>query len=97
MKKIWFFTIFVASIFLVPNLGSAECTAIGSFNSFALEGYNTVVLYIGTMPVIRFDLQNCEINPGSVIRVLQTNVCDGDEIEIDGVNCTMMEIKPLGP
>ncbi len=97
MKKMIFFMIFLAAIFLVPNLGSAECMDIGSFNSFALEGYNTVVLYIGTMPVVRFDLQDCEINPGSVIRLLQTNVCDGDEIEIDGFNCTMMEIKPLGP
>ncbi len=97
MKKFWLLMMCLASIFLVPNLGPAECTDIGSFNSFALEGYNTVVLYIGTMPVVRFDLQDCEINPGSVIRLLQTNVCDGDEIEIDGVNCTMMEIKPLGP
>ena len=95
-KKILFMTCLVA-IFLLPNLSSAECTSIGSFNSFFVEGPSTVVLYSGSKPVLRFDLLGCTVTPSSRIRVLKSDVCDGDEIMIDDFNCTMMEIKPLGP
>jgi hypothetical protein len=45
----------------------------------------------------RFDLQSCEAQPTSRIDPIKTDVCDGDEILIDGSRCTMMEIKSLGP
>jgi hypothetical protein len=95
-KKILFMTCLVA-IFLLPNLSSAECTNIGYFNSFALEGSNTVILYAGSKPVLRFDVLNCTVEPSSKIQVLKSDVCDGDEIMVDGFKCTMMEIKPVGP
>jgi hypothetical protein len=83
--------------FLVPSLSLAECTDIGIFDRFVLRGINTVILYSGSMPVVRFDVQNCEAKPSSKIQLLKSNVCDGDEILIDGKRCTMMDIKPLGP
>jgi len=95
-KKILFMTCLVA-IFLLPNLSSAECMDIPFFSSFTLEGFNTVILYAGSMPVARFDVLNCSVQPSSKIQLIRTNVCDGDEIMIDGFKCTMMEIKPLGP
>jgi hypothetical protein len=84
-------------LFLLPNLSSAECTDIGYFSSFTLEGSNTVILYAASMPVVRFDVQNCDVRPSSKIQLLKTNVCDGDEIMIDGKRCVMMNIKPIGP
>jgi len=95
-KKILFMT-FLVAIFLLPNLSSAECTNIGYFNSFFLEGPTTVILYAASKPVLRFDVLNCTVTPTSKIRVLKSDVCDGDEILIDDFYCTMMEIKPLGP
>jgi hypothetical protein len=83
--------------FLFPNLSWAECTDIGNFNSFSLEGTHTVILYAGSMPVARFDIQNCDVQPSSKIQLIRTNVCDGDEILIDGKRCVMMDIKPIGP
>ena len=95
-KKILLMTCLVA-IFLLPNLSSAECTSIGYFNSFSLEASNTVVLYAGSKPILRFDVLGCEVQPSSKIQPIKSNVCDGDDIMIDGFKCTMMEIKPLGP
>jgi len=95
-KKILFMTCLVA-IFLLPNLSAAECTSIGYFNSFSLEASNTVILYAASKPVLRFDVLNCTVQPSSKIQPLKSDVCDGDEIMIDGFKCTMMEIKPLGP
>jgi len=34
---------------------------IGHFSDFSLEGTNTVILYAGSMPVVRFDVQNCNV------------------------------------
>ena len=97
MKKSIFFFLCLAILFLLPNLGSAECTNIGYFNSFSLEGNNTVILYAGSGPVVRFDVQDCSVQPSSRIQLLKSDVCDGNEIMIDGFKCTIIEIKPLGP
>jgi len=97
MKKKIFLAFCSAIFFLLPSLSQAECTNVGSFSSFTLEGNNTVILYSGSMPVVRFDIQNCDVKPTSRIRLIQTNVCDGDAIMIDGNRCIMMEIKPIGP
>ncbi len=85
------------TVLLFPGLSSAECTDIGYFTRFTLEGFNTVILYAGSMPVARFDVQNCDVRPSSKIQLLKTNVCDGDEIMIDGKRCVMMDVKPIGP
>jgi hypothetical protein len=38
---------------------------------------------------------DCAVKPSSKILPLKSDVCDGDTIMIDGMKCTMMEIKPL--
>ncbi len=96
MKKILLALCF-GILFLLPSLSLAECTDIGSFSNFTLEGFKTVTLYLGSMPVVRFHVQNCDVKPSSRIQLLKTNVCDGDKIMIDGKPCIMMDIKPLGP
>jgi hypothetical protein len=97
MKKNLFLALCLGVVFLFPNLSSAECTSIGGFSNFSLEGTNTVVLYAGSSPVVRFDVMDCSVQPSSKIQLIKSDVCDGDEIMIDGSRCTMMEIKPLGP
>jgi hypothetical protein len=97
MKKTIFGVLCLGIFFLIPSLSSAECTTIGAFSNFSLEGTSTVVLYAGPSPVVRFDVLGCNVQPTSKIQLIKTNVCDGDEIMIDGSRCTMMEIKPLGP
>ncbi len=97
MKKSLFFALGLGIVLLLPSLSSAECTSIGGFNNFSLEGTNTVVLYAGSSPVLRFDVMDSSVQPSSRIQLIKSDVCDGDEIMIDGSRCTVMEIKPLGP
>jgi hypothetical protein len=97
MKKKIFLTLCLGIVFLLPSLSLAECTSIGAFSNFSLEGANTVVLYAGSSPVARFDVLGCSVQPSSKIQLIKSDVCDGDDILIDGSRCTMMEIKPLGP
>lgn len=97
MKKNIFVGLCLGIFIFLPNLSSAECTDLGGFNSFSLQGANTVVLYSGSRPVARFDVQTCSVDPSSKIELIKSYVCDGEEILIDGSRCTIIEIKPLGP
>ncbi len=90
-------TVFVMTILFIPALVTAECTQIGAFTRFALERENTVLLYYVNSPVVRFDVQSCEIQPWSSIQILHSYMCDGDQLVIDGLKCVIMEIQPLGP
>ncbi len=96
MKKNVFFVLCLGIFLLLPNLSLAECTDLGGFTNFSLQGGNTVVLYSGSRPVASFD-SNCSIESSSKIELIKSYVCDGEEILVDGERCTIMEIKPLGP
>ena len=97
MKRNLFILLCLTMVLQLPSLSSAECTNIGGFTNFSLVGNNTVILYAGASPVARFDVLDCSVQPTSSIQLIKSDVCDGDEILIDGSRCTMMEIKPLGP
>ncbi len=98
MKRFLLLLFLLAGLFsVVPTLGFAECTNLGNFDRFVVENGNTVVLYLGPIPVGRFDVQSCDVFPSSQVQLIKADVCDGDEIMIDGVRCRIMEIKPLGP
>ena len=97
MKRNIFFLLCLTILLLLPNLSLAECTNIGGFTNFSLVGANTVILFAGSSPVAQFDVLDCSVQPTSKIQLMKSDVCDGDEIIIDGSRCTMMEIKPLGP
>ncbi len=97
MKQKFLALTFLSICFFVPTLVWAECGTIGYFDRFSLEGVNTVTLFLGSQPVARFDVQTCSIQSDSRIQLIKSYVCDGDEIMVDGSNCTIMELKPLGP
>ncbi len=97
MKTLLLIAIAVMITLSNPLHAAAECTGIGVFNRFLVRDYNTVVLYLGSMPVARFDLQNCTVYSDSSIDLLKNYVCDGDKVLVDDSECVMMEIKPLGP
>ena len=78
------------------NLVYAECGSIGGFNRFTIEADGTIVLYAGTIPAARF-FTNCEVQSTSRILPIKSDVCDGDEIMVDGARCAMMDIKIMGP
>ncbi len=95
MKKNIVFPLYLVIFFLVPSLSSAECTHIGGFSHFSVEGANTVTLFSGSIPAVRFDVLGCSVQPKSKIELIKSDVCDGDEIMIDGSRCRIIEIKPF--
>ena len=93
MKKIWM--ILSLAILLFPTFVSADCADLGRYTSWILETSNTIVFYAGQRPLARVEIPNCEIYPLSTIRLINSYVCDSDEIIIDGITCHIISVQIL--
>ena len=93
MKKIRM--ILSLAILLFPAFVSADCVDLGKFTSWILETSNAIVFYTGKRPLARLEIPNCEIRPLSTIRLINSYVCDSDEIIIDGIACHIISVQIL--
>lgn len=89
MKRNFLILVSLFILLILPNLVLADCIPVGQFNSFSVEGDQTVTLYLGGLPIVRFDV-DCSVGPTSSIRLLKASVCDGDDIEIDDSKCSIL-------
>jgi hypothetical protein len=76
----------------LPSFALADCADLGGFTSFSVTAGNTVTLYAGNTPYVRFDVQ-CSIESTSRIQLIRGYVCDGDEILVDGSRCTILNVN----
>ena len=74
----------------MPAPASANCMSI-YFDNFYIQQNGTVVLYNGSAPVAKLDL-DCIINPDSRIRLLKNYLCDSDEILVDDSSCKVISV-----
>ncbi len=95
MKRNTLMVLGVVLCLFIPGLAMADCDDLGGFTSFVVQGNNTVVLYAGSSPMSQFDVQTCNVTSTSSILLIKTQVCDGDEVMIDGSRCTVMNVKSL--
>jgi len=93
MGKIW--VMLSLTILLFPAFVSADCVDLGRFTSWILETSHTVLFYDGKTPFARVEIPYCEITPLSTIRLLNSYVCDLDEIRVDGVACRIITVEKL--
>ena len=92
MKKNILILACLGILVVLPNLVLADCGDVGGFSSFSVSGGNTVTLYSGGTPYVKFDVQ-CSIQPTSKIQLIKGYVCDGDEILVDGSRCTILNVN----
>jgi hypothetical protein len=93
MKKNILMGLCLGILLVVPNVVLAGCTDLGGFTSFSVTG-NVVTLYSGTKPFVKFDVR-CDIQPKSRLQLIKSSVCDGDEVLVDGVKCTILNLTSL--
>ena len=93
MKKIWM--ILSLAILLFPAFVSADCADLARYTSWILETSHTVLFYAGQRPLACVEIPNCEIRPLSTIRLINSYVCDSDEIMIDGISCHIISVEVL--
>jgi hypothetical protein len=83
------------AILLMPALVHADCADLGRFTHWYLEGAHTVVFYNGDIPLARVEIPYCKISPLSKILLLNSYVCDSDQMMVDGVACSIIMVKVL--
>ena len=95
MKKNILMGLCLGILLVVPNVVLAGCTDLGGFTSFSVTG-STLTLYSGTKPFVKFDV-GCEVQvqPKSKLQLIKSYVCDGDEVLVDGVKCTIFNVTSL--
>jgi hypothetical protein len=83
------------AILLFPAFVSADCADLQRYTSWILETSHTVLFYAGQRPLARVQIPDCEIRPLSTIRLINSYVCDSDEIIIDGIACHIITVEVL--
>jgi len=91
-KRRWLLSLAIA---LFPTFASADCAYLGRYTSWALETSHSVLFYDNKTPLARIEIPYCEITPLSTIRLLNSYVCDSDEIMVDGVACRIVTVEIL--
>ena len=92
MKKNILILVWLGIFLVFPNLVFGDCADLGGYTSFSVTGANTVTLYGGSTPFVRFDAQ-CDVQPTSRLQLIKGYVCDGDEILMDGYRCTILNVN----
>jgi hypothetical protein len=93
MKKI--LMILSLAISLLPAFVSADCADLQRFTNWIIETSPAVLLYAGNKSLARVEIPNCEIGPLSTIRLINSYVCDSDEVLVDGVACHIITVEVL--
>ncbi len=92
MKRNILVLVWLGILLVLPNLVLADCADLGGFTGFSVTGGNTVTLFSGNTPFVRFDVQ-CDIQQTSRLQLIKGYVCDGDEILVDGSKCTILNVN----
>ena len=93
MKKIWM--ILSLAILLFPTFVSADCANLERFTNWVLESSHTVLFYAGKKPLARIEIPNCEIRPLSMVRLIDSYLCESDKVIIDGEACNIITVELL--
>jgi hypothetical protein len=91
MKRNFLTLLCLGVALILPTLVLADCADIAGFSSFSISGGNTVTLYSGSDPYVKFDAE-CDIQPTSDLQLIRGYVCDGDEVLVDGSRCTILNV-----
>ncbi len=83
------------AILLFPAFASADCADLGRYTNWVLETSHTVIFYYDETPLARVEIPYCEITPSSTILLINSYVCDSDQIIVDGVTCLVITVKVL--
>jgi hypothetical protein len=83
----------VAVTLLSPSTVFSDCADLGRATSWYVQGGHSIIFYGGLMPIAHIDVPYCALSPSSSIRLLNSYVCDGDKIIIDGSGCLIMNVS----
>jgi len=83
----------LAIVLLCPGLVSSDCVDLKRATSSYVQGGHSIIFYEGVRPIARVDVPYCALSPTSIIRLVDSYICDGDNIMIDGSKCIIISIS----
>jgi hypothetical protein len=82
-------------LLILPIQVLADCADLKDYTNWTLEDGHSIIFYIGNKPLASLNIPYCDIFPSSNIRLLKSYICDSDNIEIDGKECSIIEVKVM--
>jgi len=79
-------------LYLVPSLAMSDCADFTRMTSWAVQGSQTIIFFAGNLPFATVNLQDCNVDSSSNIRVMKSYVCDSDSIMVNGHECAIMTL-----
>jgi hypothetical protein len=92
MRKIVFVLLSFSLLAFFPGVVLSDCTDLGRFTSWTVQGENTIIFYSQNSPIAQVVLQDCTVNLSSNIRLTKSYICDGDSLIVDGQECSIMTL-----
>jgi hypothetical protein len=86
-----------AFVLFCPGLVLSDCVHFERYNSFYVQGGHEIIFYSGVRPIAHVDVPYCLLSPSSSVRLIDSYVCDGDYIMIDGSKCLIMSVSSGPP
>jgi hypothetical protein len=93
MRKRFVPLFFVLFLSLFPGLLLADCLDLADYTRWDLQDPHTIIFYRQNTPLAILKVPDCTIQTYSRVRLLQSFVCGGDKIEIDGQTCSILTVK----
>ena len=83
----------LAIVLLCPGLVLSDCVDLKRSTSSDVQGGHSIVFYESLRPIARVEVPYCALNPLSSVRLMNSYVCEGDNIMIDGSKCIIISIS----
>ena len=64
---------------------------LGSFNRFYVQDDGSIIFYYNNIPLGTVELQDGTAHFSNIL-LLKTSVCEGDDILVNGENCTLLSV-----
>jgi hypothetical protein len=93
MRKKMVVLIGLVIVLLCPGLVLSDCLDLKRSTSYYVQGSHSIIFYEGVRPMARVEVPYCALSPSSSVRFINSYVCDGDDIMVDGSKCIIMSVS----
>ena len=92
MKKVILVLFGILILLFSANPVLSGCTDFGRVTNWYVQDEDTIIFYSQNRPIAKIVLQDCSVNSSSNIRFLKNYLCDGDNLLVDGEDCSIMSL-----
>ncbi len=92
MKKAMLLVFGFLLLVFSPNQVFSDCLDLKRSTGWYALDEQTVIFYTRSTPVARVVFQDCTVDASSNIHLLNSYLCDGDTVLVNGQSCPIMTV-----